>query len=305
MRLLSLFIAISIGLSPSLSEAETRVITTSTDLADLVRQVGGEHVQVDAICKPNQDLHYVQARPSFMVKLRRADLVVSVGLDLEVGWLPLLLRGARNPRIQPGTPGYLALGTQVTPIGIPGSTDASLGHLHPRGNPHYWLDPVRVAALVPTIAERLGSLDPPHAADYAANSRALVRTLETKIGEWRDRMAPFQGTRVISYHDTYNYFYARYGLINVATLENKPGVPPSPRHLSQVIQLAKSEKIPALFHESFHDKKPSGLVASRTGATLLVLPVSVGATPSAHSYAALIGTLVDAFIEAMTERKTR
>jgi zinc/manganese transport system substrate-binding protein len=303
MRGFFIIIGFTVGLSTSTGFAKTRVITTSTDLADLVLQVGRDQVEVEAICKGNQDIHYVQARPSFMVKLRRADLVVSIGLDLEIGWLPLLIRGARNPKIQPGGTGHLNLGTFVTPIGLPKTVDASQGHLHPRGNPHYWLDPIRVAALIPTIVKRLSAISPSNAAFFAANGSRYMQLLQSKTGEWKEKMAPYKGTLIISYHDTFNYFYKRYGLVNVDTLEKRPGVPPSPRHLSDVIQKVKEKGIPLLFHELFHDKKPSGLVASRSGATLLILPVSVGSTTESENYISLIDTIVEQFVAVMGKRK--
>jgi zinc/manganese transport system substrate-binding protein len=284
------------------ARAELDVLTTTTDLADLVGRVGGDHVAVEALCKANQDPHYVQTRPSLMVKLRRAELVVAVGLDLESGWLPFVLRGARNPSILPGAQGFLSLEEVIQPLDIPASVDASQGHVHARGNPHYWLDPVRMVDVVGAIASRLSKLAPEHSATFEANAHAYVATLRAKIAAWEQRMATYRGTEVLSYHDTFNYFYARYGLVNVGTLENKPGVPPSPRHLARVIATAKARKVPVLFHEAFHDRKPSGLVAERSGATLLVLPASTGAVSGAESYVALIDTLVTRFVAAMEAR---
>jgi zinc/manganese transport system substrate-binding protein len=302
MRFLIIWAVIAVSFTSQTVLAKTKVITTTTDLAALVKQIGGEHVEVGALCKANQDPHYVQTRPSLMVKLRRADLVLSVGLDLEIGWLPLIIRGARNPKIRPGNLGYLNLGTSVTAIDVPLSADASQGHVHTRGNPHYWLDPVRIAKLIPIIAQGLSAVDPEHTKAYQTNANTFGQALDKKIAVWDKRMAPYRGTEVLSYHDTFNYFYLRYGLINAGTLENKPGIPPSPRHLSSLIQTAKFKKIPVLFHEAFHDKKPSGLVADRSGAKLLILPVSVGAMPKVKSYTDLIDMVVDQFVTAMTSR---
>ena len=299
---LSLWLCAACCLTTVDARAGIDVLATTTDLADLVAQVGGEHVTVEALCKANQDPHYVQTRPSLMVKLRRADLVVAVGLDLESGWLPFVLRGARNPSILPGAKGFLSLEGAIQPLDIPTSVDASQGHVHARGNPHYWLDPVRMIDVVGAIASHLSELEPEHSAAFESNAHAYVATLRAKIASWEQRMAPYRGTEVLSYHDTFNYFYARFGLVNVGTLENKPGVPPSPRHLAGVIATAKARKVPVLFHEAFHDRKPSGLVAERSGATLLVLPVSTGATSGADNYVALIDTLVARFVAAMEAR---
>jgi ABC-type Zn uptake system ZnuABC Zn-binding protein ZnuA len=284
------------------ASAKLRVVTTTTDLAELVRQVGGEHVQVESICKANQDPHYLQARPSLMVKMRHADLVVAVGLELEAGWLPLLIRGSRNPKIRPGGDGYMELGSLVNPIDIPTSVDASHGHVHAHGNPHFWLDPVRYEGLIVDITRRLMDLDRAHGPQYKANAHAFTERLMAKIIEWRKKLEPYKGTLVLSYHDTFNYFLDRFGLVSAGTLENKPGIPPTPRHLSRVIQRVKRAGVPVLFHERFHDQKPSAFVASRSGATLLVMPTAVGAIPEATDYISFIDSIVDRFITAMESR---
>ncbi|MDP7038927.1 MAG: metal ABC transporter substrate-binding protein [Myxococcota bacterium] len=302
MKPLSLITGILLGLFSHNAAAQVKVITTTTDLAALVQAVGGDHVTIEALCKANQDPHYVQTRPSLMVKLKNADMLVSVGLDLETGWLPLVIRGARNAQINPGAQGYLDLGASVSPIGIPDNTDASQGHLHAFGNPHYWLDPQRVTKLLPIIAEKLSALAPEHRAVFSQNASDFSAKIQAKMTLWKEKMAPYAGTEVLSYHDTFNYFYARFGLLNVGTLENKPGIPPSPRHLSNMINKAKSRKIPVLFHEAFHDKKPSGLVAERSGISLLILPVSVGAVPTVNTYIQLIDSIVEQFVSAMQKR---
>ncbi len=296
-RVLSVFVMLVVGAKEA--SAKLKVVTTTTDLAELVRQVGGEHVQVESICKANQDPHYLQARPSLMVKLRRADLLVAVGLELEAGWLPLLIRGSRNPKIRPGGDGYLELGSLVNPIDIPTSVDASHGHDHAHGNPHFWLDPVRYEGLIVDITRRLMKLDRGNGPQYKANAHAFSEKLMAKIHEWRNKMEPYKGTRILSYHDTFNYFLERYGLVSAGTLENKPGIPPTPRHLNSVIQRLKLERVPVLFHERYHDQRPSDFVASKSGTPLLVAPTSVGSTPDASDYISLIDAIVDGFITAM------
>ena len=296
MRLINGLLAGVLLLHASSAQATLRVVTTTTDLKALVEAVGGEHVRVQSICKANQDPHYVQARPSFMVTLRDADLLVHVGLDLEIGWLPLLVDGARNPKIRAGRAGSLNLGESIKVLGVPATTDAALGHLHPRGNPHYWLDPVRFRSLVPVVAQRLIQLMPAQTKHLQQRADAYGAKLDKAIAGWAKRMAPLQGIKVLTYHDTFLYFVARYGLVGAGVLENKPGVPPSPRHLARLIQHARSEKIPLLLHESFHNRKPSGLVADRSGAQLVVLPVSVGAEPGTHDYVRFIDRLVERLV---------
>ena len=293
MRFINGLLAGVLLLGASSAQASLRVVTTTTDLKALVEAVGGEHVRVQSICKANQDPHYVQARPSFMVTLRDADLLVHVGLDLEIGWLPLLVDGARNPNIRAGRAGSLNLGESIKVLGVPATTDAALGHLHPRGNPHYWLDPVRFRSLVPVVAQRLIQLMPAQTKSLQQRADAYGAKLDKAIAAWAKRMAPLQGIKVLTYHDTFLYFLKRYGLVGAGVLENKPGVPPSPRHLARLIQQARSEKIPLLLHESFHNRKPSGLVADRSGAQLVVLPVSVGAEPGTQDYVRFMDRLVE------------
>jgi zinc/manganese transport system substrate-binding protein len=295
-RLINGLLAGVLLLGASSAQASLRVVTTTTDLKALVEAVGGEHVRVQSICKANQDPHYVQARPSFMVTLRDADLLVHVGLDLEIGWLPLLVDGARNPKIRAERAGSLNLGESIKVLGVPATTDAALGHLHPSGNPHYWLDPVRFRSLVPVVAQRLIELMPAQTKSLQQRADAYGAKLDRAIVGWAKRMAPLKGIKVLTYHDTFLYFLKRYGLIGAGVLENKPGVPPSPRHLARLIQQARSEKIPLLLHESFHNRKPSGLVADRSGAQLVVLPVSVGAEPGTQGYIRLIDRLVERLV---------
>ncbi|MBR56808.1 MAG: ABC transporter substrate-binding protein [Myxococcales bacterium] len=287
----------------STANAKLNVVTTTNDLADLVRQIGGPHVKAQSITKPRQDPHYVKAKPSLMVKLRRADLLVSIGLDLETGWLPSLIRGSRNPKIRPGEPGYLKVGGFIKAIGIPTAVDHSHGHVHAHGNPHFWLDPVRIQKLLSTVTKRLMKLDPAHAAEFKARAAALSEKLDAKIQEWTQKMAPYKGTPLVSYHDTFNYFYDRFGLVGVGTLEIKPGVPPSPKHLSRAIQMVKGNDVKVLLHEIYHDERPSKFVAKRTGAKIVFLPTSVGGVREASDYIAFMDVLINNIIASLEPAK--
>ncbi len=288
--LLCLGICLMLG---SVARADLRVVTTTTDLADLARAVGGEHVEVESICKGEQDPHYVQARPSYMVKLSRADLLISVGLDLEVAWLPSLVRGARNPAINPGKPGHLEASRAIKPIEVVGgAVDRSKGDIHPRGNPHYWLDPHNGKAIARLIAGRMKQLDPEHGAAYEANLQRFLAQLDAAIARWQKRMAPLRGKRVVSYHATFNYFIQRFGLQQSGYVESKPGIPPAPAHLAQLIVQMRKERVGTILHEAYHDRGASNLVAKRSGAAVLELPTSVGGARGASSYIGLIDHLV-------------
>ncbi len=287
-----------LGASPAF--AELRVVTTTTDLGYLVRTIGGDHVQLDTICQGSQDPHFVQARPSYMVLLSRADLVVAVGLELEVGWLPSLVQGARNPAINPGRPGYLEAATAIHPIDVPtGGVDRSRGDIHPFGNPHFWLDPANVKLAAHAIAERMAQLDATNAALFRANDRAFEQRIDRAMVRWTAQMAPYRNAKVASYHATFNYFFHRFGLSAIGYLEDRPGIPPSPAHLVDLIRQIREQHVPVIFHESFYNRSTSDMVAGRSGAHVLALPTSVGGAAGIGSYEQLIDYLVSHFIAGM------
>lgn len=284
--------------------AELRVVTTTTDLGAFATTVGGSRVKVDTICQGTQDPHFVQARPSYMVTLSRADLLVAVGLELEVGWLPSLIQGARNPAINPGKSGYFEAASAIRPIDVAaGAADRSKGDIHPFGNPHFWLDPLNAKLAVRALAEKMAALDGKNADFFRANARAFEARIDKKMAEWTAKMKPFEGKKIASYHATFNYFHKRFGLVGIGYLEDRPGIPPSPAHLVELIRQMKAEKVPVIFHESFYDSSTSNMVAAKTGARVLILPTSVGGAKSAASYEALIDTLVSEFANAMKKAK--
>ncbi len=297
-----LFVCIGTTLLWVGADATVHVVATTTDLGDIARTIGGSRVRVETICKGAQDPHYVQARPSYMVKLSRADLLVSVGLELEVGWLPLLVQGSRNPDINPGRSGYLDASTAIIPIDLPqGQIDRSHGDVHPFGNPHYWLDPENAKSIAGVIADRLSSLDPEGAHSYRQNLQAFGERMDKSLGEWAEMMAPYRGTKVVSYHRTFNYFLSRFGLVAVGFIEERPGIPPAAAHLARLIQRMQSDSVHVIFHEPYFSRATSDLVGRRTGARVLVLPTSVGGTSSVESYDQLIDHLVRSFVAAQSE----
>jgi len=282
------------------ADADVRIVTTTTDLGWIARTIGGERVHVDTLCQGNQDPHYLQARPSYMVTLSRADLLIAVGIELEVGWLPALIQGARNPDINPGHSGYLEVATAIRAIDVPsGRVDRSRGDIHPFGNPHFWLDPLNVKLVAALVSQRLSELDASGTTVFRANLASLNARIDRAMERWQAAMAPYRGTSITSYHATFNYFHHRFGLVSIGYLENRPGIPPAPAHLADLIRRMRERRVPVIFHESFHDPATSNLVARRTGARLLVLPVSVGGAQSASTYEQLIDTIVGQFVRAM------
>ena len=296
----ALMLCATVLLAAAPAHAELRVVTTTTDLGWIARTLGGDRVHVDTLCKGNQDPHFLQAKPSYMVTLNRADLLLAVGLELEVGWLPSLVQGARNPDINPGRPGYLEAATAIKPINVPkGPVDRAQGDIHPFGNPHFWLDPVNVKLAASAIADRLAQLDPEGAQGYRANLATLDKRIDGALKRWEAKMAPLRGTKIASYHQTFNYFHHRFGLQAVGYLEDRPGIPPAPAHLVDLIARMKAEGVRVIFHESFYDRAASTLVGKRTGANVLVLPTSIQGVPGVDDYEQLIDFIVNQVVNAL------
>jgi zinc/manganese transport system substrate-binding protein len=303
----SAFVLVLLGaaLAPARAAAEVRVATTTTDLGWMVRVIGGDRVQVDTLCQGNQDPHFLQARPSYMVTLSRADLLVAVGLELEVGWLPALIQGARNPDINPGHPGYLEAASAIRPIDVPaGGVDRSRGDIHPFGNPHFWLDPLNVKLAARAIADRLAQLDPEGATAYRTNLAALNGRIDRRMRRWTAALAPYRGRKIASYHATFNYFTRRFGLQQVGYVEDRPGIPPSPGHLVELIRAMRTNGARVLLHENLYDPATSNVVGQRAGAQVLVLPVSIGGARGIYSYEQLLDTLVDRVVQAFGPAET-
>jgi zinc/manganese transport system substrate-binding protein len=284
-------------LLPSLAEAKLLQIVASTaDLAAIAREVAGAEGDVDSIAKGTQDPHFIEAKPSYMVKLSRADLLVTVGLELEIGWIPSLVRGARNPRVKSGERGFLEVGHLVDPIEIPtAKVTRAEGDVHPAGNPHVTLDPLRAGRIAGLIAGRLSELDPAHAAEFAMRAASFAERMKTKTEAWRKRIEKSGVRKVVTYHRTLTYFFDRFGLENPAILEPKPGIPPTSGHIIEVIQLMKRQKIPLVMVENFFDasvtKKITGEIP---GSRSVTVAVAVGGEENIRSLDDLYEQLVKA-----------
>lgn len=254
--------------SASLAQAKLNVVATTSDIGALVREVAGDDANVTTIAKGSQDPHFLEAKPSYMVKLRDADLLVANGLSLEIGWLPSLTRGARNPKVNPGAAGYLDLGSLIDPIDKPTeSLTRAMGDVHPDGNPHFTLDLERASDLALKIAERLGQLDSAHKDGYKARAEAFKARIDGKMKDWKARVAKTGIKDVITYHPSLNYFLNRFALRAPINLELKPGVPPSAQHILDVISVAKNEKIKLIFVDNFFDTKIADRVAKESPST--------------------------------------
>ena len=282
-------VASLLWLAGSDADAKTLNVMASTeDLASLVREVGGQHVQVEAVARGYQDPHFVEAKPSFLLKLQKADLLLVVGLDLEIGWLPPLITQSRNPRIQPGSSGYLDASTAAVILEKPsGPVTRAMGDVHPLGNPHYWLDPENGRRIAKAIQTKLTQLDSEDAAYFEQRFQDFDRRLQEATKRWEQEMAPLKGTEVITYHNSWPSFTERFGLKVAGFVEPKPGIPPSPSHTMEVISLIKQDKIPLILVEPYFDTKTAKAIAAQTGAQVLVLLPSVGGVPEVTNYSQL------------------
>ncbi len=277
------------------ASAALKVVATTEDLAALARAVGGGHVQVHSLTRGTADPHYAEAKPSMIRQLHDADLLLVVGAGLEDGWLPPLLASARNGRVLPGAPGYLDLSAAVTLLDKPaGPVTRAMGHVHPAGNPHYWLDPENGLKLAQAIAARLAALDPARAADYHANFEAFAAALTGRVAQWRAALAPLKGRSVIAYHKSLVYLADAFGFRIVAEVEPKPGIPPNPSHLRALVERIRAQNIRLLIMEPFYERRSAAYLAEQTGIEVVLLPTSVGAEPGIMTYIDLFDAIVAA-----------
>ncbi|HEV8629192.1 MAG TPA: metal ABC transporter substrate-binding protein [Thermoanaerobaculia bacterium] len=296
-----LFAALLLGAIAGNAQAKLNVVTTLQDLASIAQAVGGDRVDAYAIAKGYQDPHFVDAKPSFVIKLSRADLLIVAGLELEIGYLPPLIDQSRNRKIQPGNPGYLDASMGCDILQRPtGQVTRAMGDVHPYGNPHYWTDPENGRVIARSVAGRLSAIDPAGQATYARNLAAFEARLAQKEAEWQAKMKPYYGTKVVTFHDSWPNFAKRFRLVVVGHVEPKPGIPPTPSHTLEIINLIQAQKVPVILVEPYFDTKTPKYVAGKTGSKVLMFYPSVGGTPAIKDYFALFDVNVDDFVAAMT-----
>ena len=271
--------------APASAASKLRIVATTEDLAALAREVGGDRVQVEAIARGYQDPHFVDPKPSFILKLSRADLLIFVGLQLEIGWLPPLITQSRNRRVQVGAPGYMDVSQYNQILDIPtGIITRAMGDVHPLGNPHYWLDPENGRRSARAIQARLAQLRPEDAAYFQQRFEDFSRRLAEAEKRWDQQMAPYRGTQVVSYHRSWPNFVKRFGLVVVGYVEPKPGIPPTPRHTLKLINQMRRDNIKLILVEPYFDLKTPESIARATGAEVLVLLPSVGGEREVTDY---------------------
>ena len=286
-RSITLFLTVALAL-PSMAAAQPRVMTSTEDLASLVREVGGAKVAVESMAKGYQDPHFVEAKPSFIVKLHNADLLIVIGRELELGWLPPLLTQSRNAKIQVGGPGYLDASNGVRILEIPtGQITRAMGDVHPSGNPHYWLDPENGRTIAKSIAAALTRLSPADKAYFDQRYADFDRRLGEAQKRWAAAMAPYKGTKIVTYHRSWANFTERFGLEVIGYIEPKPGIPPSPSHTIELIAEMKRQNVKLILVEPYFDIKTPQSIARETGGKVIVLMPSVGGVKEAGDYIAL------------------
>ena len=295
-------IALAVGLSslaatPAL--ADLKVATSLTDLASVAQFVGGTHVTAQSLCRGFEDPHFVPAKPSLMKAIQHADVFVSVGLELDGGWLPLVLPGSRNPHIQPGTPGFVDASEGVQLLEKPtGTVSRAEGDIHPLGNPHYYLDPKALEVVADHLAEAFGRLDAPNAAEYTANARKFDERMEASLAKWEQQLAPYKGVAILPYHRNFVYFADRFGLKLFGTVEPKPGIPPSPHYMNDLAESMKKAGVKVVVYQPYYNADASNEVAKRAGGVAVDVATEAGGLPGTDDvfakFDAMVATIVGA-----------
>jgi zinc/manganese transport system substrate-binding protein len=282
------------------ADPKLNVVTTTEDLAAIAREIGGDRISVDAIARGYQDPHFVEAKPSFILKLQRADLLIVVGRELEIGWLPPLIQQSRNAKVQVGAEGYLDASQGVRILEIPtGQITRAMGDVHPQGNPHYWLDPENARVIAKSIADKLSQFRPADRAYFEQRLAAFNARLTDAVGKWTARMAPYKGTKVVTYHRSFPNFADRFGLDIIGYVEPRPGIPPSPGHTLDLIQEMKRQNVKLILVEPYFDLGTPESVARATGGRVLVMPPSVGGVKEATDFFALFDYNVTLLADAI------
>ncbi len=270
---------------PASAAGKLQIMTATTDLAALAREIGGDRVEVESVARGYQDPHFVEAKPSFLLKLRHADLLIVVGLELEIGWLPPLISQSTNPKIQVGAPGYFDASRFAKILEIPtGVVTRAEGDVHPLGNPHYWLDPENGLRIAKGIQNKLSEMRPGDAAYFAERYSSFEQRIKQADEKWLAEMKPYAGRKVVTYHRSWPNFAEHFGLNVVGYVEPRPGIPPSPQHTVELIGLMKRDGVKVILVEPYFDLKTPNAIARDTGAKVVVLMPSVGGEKEITDY---------------------
>ena len=284
--------------------SKINVMSSTEDLASIAREVGGDAITAEAIAKGYQDPHFVEPKPSFILKLQKADLLLTVGLDLEIGWLPPLITQSRNGKIQRGGSGYMDMSQVCKILEIPtGPVSRAQGDVHPLGNPHYWLDPDNGRRIAKALADKFSALQPDKAADFARRFADFDQRLATATKGWEAKMAPFKGRKIVTYHRSWPNFCDHFGLVVPDYVEPKPGIPPSPQHTLDLENTMKSQGIKVIVVEPYFDLKAPNKIASDVGGEVVVLMPSVGGNKETSTYFQLFDYDINLLVNALSKTK--
>lgn len=288
------------------ASAAVKVITTTEDLASIVREIGGDKVSVEALARGYQDPHFVEAKPSFILKLHSADLLVLVGRELEMAWLPPLITQSRNAKIQLGSAGYLDASLNARILDIPtGQITRAMGDVHPQGNPHYWLEPGNGRRIAQSVQRKLSELSSGDAGYFAQRYADFDRRLTDSEKRWHAMIAPYKGLKIVTYHRSWPNFADAFGLDVVGYVEPKPGIPPSPSHQLALTQEIRRQNVKILLVEPYFDLRTPNAIARDTGAKVLVMPPSVGGVKEVTNYFQLFDYDLNLLVSAIKETGAR
>jgi len=289
-----------VATTDAFADSKLNVVAATEDLASIGREIGGDRISIEAIARGYQDPHFVEAKPSFILKLQRADLLVVVGRELEIGWLPPLITQSRNSKIQPGAEGYLDASLQAEILEIPtGQITRAMGDVHPLGNPHYWLDPENGKRIAKEIADKLSELRPNDRAYFQQQLANFTSRLNDGEKRWLAMMAPYKGTKMVTYHRSFPNFAKRFGLDIVGYVEPRPGIPPTPQHTLDLINEMKRQNVKLVLVEPYFDLKTPNSIGRETGAEVLVMPPSVGGVKEVTDYFKLFDYDINLLIDAI------
>jgi zinc/manganese transport system substrate-binding protein len=277
------FIALLLVCAQTAFPGQLQIVATYGYIGDIVQRIGKDRVDVVTLARGDYNPHIIIPKPSYIAKLRRADLLIINGGQLEIGWLPQIIRQANNGAVQPGARGFLDLSRSVHLIDVPSSVSRELGDVHPEGNPHFFLNPDNVPIIARAIAERLGELDQENRAFYDANTKEFSSQWQEKMKSWEQRLKPFNGVPVVEYHRIFDYFLHRFGFTIAGTIEPLPGIPPTTKHIADVEQLISQDHVKFILQDVYNPQDASAYLSKRLNVRMIVLPHDVGAVKEADS----------------------
>ncbi len=299
-RLTLMVLALVLGMP---AWADLKVATSLSDLASVAEAVGGKHVTALSLCKGYEDPHFVPAKPSLMKAIQNADVFVSVGLELDGGWLPLVIPGSRNPKIQPGKQGFIDASEGIEVLDKPvGTVSRAEGDIHPLGNPHYYSDPRNLEIVADHLARVFAELDPANGNDYQENAKAFDVKMEKAIKGWKAQLKPYKGAKLVTYHENFKYFTERFGLKFFGTVEPKPGIPPNPRYLNETAEAMKSAGVKVVLYQPYYDADAAEALAKKADATAYEIPNEVGGVPEAKDVFSKFDFIVSVLVKGFGDK---